>query len=187
LRDAGVDFTCTLAGEGELRESIAGQIKAAGLEDRVRLAGAIPHDALLERLERGEFDVSVIASLEAPGGLMEGVPVALIEAMAAGTVVVATASGSIGELVDETTGVLVPHSDPPALADALGRAARDPALRERLRAAARARVEREYDADRTSAVLRGLIIGVGVNRPGYSGNESDTCLEGACGASTHGR
>ena len=96
----------------------------------------------------------MIASVEGGGGLMEGVPVALIEAMAAGAVVVATDSGSVGELVDGTTGLLVPHSDPAALAQALARVARDPELRDRLRDAARARVERDYDVIRTTDRLR---------------------------------
>ena len=77
--------------------------------------------------------------------------------MAAGAVVVATDSGSIGELVDGTTGLLVPHSDPAALAEALARVARDPALRERLRSAARERVEQDFDGVRTSAQLRALM------------------------------
>jgi glycosyltransferase involved in cell wall biosynthesis len=157
LRDRGIHFTCTLAGDGPLRDRIAAQIASSGLAEYVTLAGTIPHDDLLERLQRGEFDVSVIASIERAGGLMEGVPVALVEAMAAGAVVVATDSGSVGELVDGTTGLLVPHSDPGALAQALARVARDPELRDRLRDAARARVERDYDVMRTTDRLRSLL------------------------------
>ncbi|HTD33385.1 MAG TPA: glycosyltransferase [Candidatus Elarobacter sp.] len=180
LRDRGVAFDCTLAGEGELREALARQIAAAGLDGAVHLAGGVPHDELLARLEAGAFDVSVISSVERPGGLMEGVPVALIEAMAAGAVVVATDSGSVGELVDATTGVLVPHSDPAALAEALARVAADPGLRARLREAARRRVETDFDGTRTSERLRSLIAGATRRRGiGYTGNESDTCLEGA--------
>jgi len=182
LRDDGVAFACTLAGDGELRDALQARIDAAGLGDRVRLAGAIPHDVLLAQLQAGAFDVSVIASIERAGGLMEGVPVALLEAMAAGAVVVATDSGSIGELVDATTGVLVPHSDATALASALARVARDPDLRSRLRAEARCRVEREYDGRRTSDRLRALILGVAPSGLGNSQNESDACLESACGA-----
>jgi glycosyltransferase involved in cell wall biosynthesis len=88
---------------------------------------------------------------------MEGVPVALIEAMAAGVTVVATDSGSVRELVDGTNGVLVPESDANALAAALERVAADPALREQLRAAGRARVEREFDGQRTAAQLLRLL------------------------------
>jgi glycosyltransferase involved in cell wall biosynthesis len=180
LRDEGVAFACTFAGEGELRGELERRVAAAGLGEAVRFAGVVPHDALLAALERGEYDVSVISSVERPGGLMEGVPVALIEAMAAGTVVVATDSGSVGELVDAETGVLVPHSDPGALAAGLARVARDPALRARLRSAARARVERDFEGSRTAARLRALIQGVReAPEPGYSVEEPDTCLEGA--------
>jgi colanic acid/amylovoran biosynthesis glycosyltransferase len=180
LRAEGVPFTCTLAGEGELRGKLERRAAAAGLAEAVRFAGVVPHEELLAALERGEYDVSVISSLERPGGLMEGVPVALIEAMAAGAVVVATDSGSVGELVDAGTGVLVPHSDPGALAAALARVARDPALRARLRAAARARVERDFDGVRTAGRLRALIAGVREPpAPGYSVEEPETCLEGA--------
>ena len=157
LRGLGVAFTCTLAGDGPQRDEIAGLIGAAGLGDAVRLAGNVPHDELLAQLQHGAYDVSVIASVEGPDGLMEGVPVALIEAMAAGTVVVATDSGSVGELVDGTTGLLVPHSDPAALAVALQRVGSDPALRDRLRDAARARVERDFDVARTTERLRALL------------------------------
>jgi glycosyltransferase involved in cell wall biosynthesis len=142
----------------------------------------VPHDVLLSRLQGGEFDVSVISSVEQPGGLMEGVPVALIEAMAAGAVVVATDSGSVAELVDEQTGVLVSHSDAAALAAGLSRVTADPALRERLRAGARARVERDFDGAATSRRLRALIDGVAPPGAGYTGNESDTCLEALWGA-----
>ena len=160
LRDRGVAFACTLAGEGPKRAEIAAAVAAERLGDAVRLAGTVPHDELLAQLQRGDYDVSVIASVEGAGGLMEGVPVALIEAMAAGTVVVATDSGSVGELVDGTTGLLVPHSNPAALADALARVGRDPALRDQLRDAARARVERDFDVARTTERLRALLVTV---------------------------
>jgi colanic acid/amylovoran biosynthesis glycosyltransferase len=157
LRGLGTSFSCTLAGDGPQRAEIARLIGAADLAGAVRLAGNVPHHELLAQLQRGDYDVSVIASVEGADGLMEGVPVALIEAMAAGTVVVATDSGSVGELVDGTTGLLVPHSDPAALAVALQRVGSDPALRDRLRDAARARVERDFDVARTTERLRALL------------------------------
>jgi colanic acid/amylovoran biosynthesis glycosyltransferase len=158
LRDRGVEFSCTLAGEGPLREEIVARISALALRDHVHLIGTVPHSELLERLARGEYDVSVLASIELGVG-REGVPVSLMEAMAAGAVVVATNSGSIGELVDRTTGVIVPHSDARALADGLANIAADAALRERLREAARERVTREFDIVKTTARLRLLLSG----------------------------
>ena len=96
----GVAFACTLAGDGPLRGEIGALVDALGLADRVTIAGRVPHDALLARLREGRLRRVALASIERDGGLMEGVPVALIEAMAAGVAVVATDSGSISELVD---------------------------------------------------------------------------------------
>jgi len=160
LRERGVAFTCTLAGDGPLRSRLARRIDALGLRDRVTLAGTVAHEELLRRLDAGEYDVSVLASIEREFGfLMEGVPVALIEAMASGTVVVASASGSIGELVDGTNGLLVAPGDVRALADALARVAESPTLRERLRSAALVAVRERFDIRSTTPQLLRLIAG----------------------------
>jgi glycosyltransferase involved in cell wall biosynthesis len=67
--------------------------------------------------------------------------------MAAGTPVVSTRVSGIPELVDDgREGLLVPERDPPALAAALARLIDDPDLGDRMAVAARAKVEREFDA-----------------------------------------
>jgi glycosyltransferase involved in cell wall biosynthesis len=72
----------------------------------------------------------------------------VLEAMAAGVPVVATAVGGVPELVREgETGLLVPPRDPGALAAALGTLAADPELRRRLGEAGRRRVETEFSLD----------------------------------------
>jgi glycosyltransferase involved in cell wall biosynthesis len=88
---------------------------------------------------------------------MEGIPIALVESMAAGVACVATSSGSIAELVDETSGVLVPHSNPRAMAEALAELALDPQRRFALALSGRARVAREYDIRKTGATLAALM------------------------------
>lgn len=157
LRERGVAFHCTLAGDGPLREEISRSLRRRRLETVVEAPGAIPHATLLARLLAGEFDVSVIASIERGGGLMEGIPISLVESMAAGVACIATDSGSIAELVDETSGVLVPHSDPSALARALAELAKDPQRRLALALGGRARVAREYDIRKTGAALAALM------------------------------
>jgi glycosyltransferase involved in cell wall biosynthesis len=78
----------------------------------------------------------------------EGMPMAVIEAMAAGLPVIATAVGGVPELVDpETTGLLVPRGDTRALAEALARLAQDPGLRHDFGGAARERA-RFFGLDR---------------------------------------
>jgi glycosyltransferase involved in cell wall biosynthesis len=73
----------------------------------------------------------------------------VLEAMAAGLPVVASAVGGVPEAVSEgETGTLVPPRDSGALAQALGRLVADPALRSRLGEAGRLRVEREFSLER---------------------------------------
>jgi glycosyltransferase involved in cell wall biosynthesis len=78
----------------------------------------------------------------------EGVSLTILEAMAAGLPVVATAVGGTPEVLDETSGCLVPARDPVALAAALRGLARDPERRASLGRAARRRVEIHFTLDR---------------------------------------
>jgi glycosyltransferase involved in cell wall biosynthesis len=74
----------------------------------------------------------------------EGTPNCIIEAMAHGLPVIASAVGGIPDVVTPETGILVPEGDGAALADAMSRLAADRALRERMGAAGRERYERLF-------------------------------------------
>lgn len=127
-----------IVGEGELRGAIEADVRARGLgPGRVVLTGAIRDmPALLARL-----DVVVFSSA------WEGLPMVLIEAMAMGRAVVATAVGAIPSVIEEgRDGLLVPPGDPEALAGAIARLAGDPALRADLGRAARAKAEARFGA-----------------------------------------
>ena len=115
----GLIVHCTLAGEGPLRERLVKRVAELGLEHAVDMPGFVPQQQLHEWYRGGRFNAVVLASRQAPGGVMEGIPSALLEAMAFGVPVVATDSGSVRELVDESCGHLVPCGDPAALANAL--------------------------------------------------------------------
>jgi glycosyltransferase involved in cell wall biosynthesis len=137
-----------VAGEGPLRPTLEEQ--ALGLP--VEFLGAVSHTEVLAGLEGRRWDAVVLPSAPTSDGEREGVPVSLIEAMAAGVPVLSTECGAIPELVTEGSGLLVTPADPAALRAALERL-RDPQLRRELAAAGRARVESEFDVDRIAAEL----------------------------------
>jgi glycosyltransferase involved in cell wall biosynthesis len=134
-RVEGSPFVATIVGDGPDRPEVEAEIRAAGLEGVVELAGE-RHDvpSLL-----ADADVFVLSSRS------EGAPLSVLEAMAAGLPVVASAVGGLPEMVDGATGLLVPAGDAAALAAALEQLLADSALRRRLGAAGRERVRARFD------------------------------------------
>jgi glycosyltransferase involved in cell wall biosynthesis len=140
VRAAIPDVYARLVGHEEL--STTAELRAyaveRGVSDLVAFEGFRPDVAQV----MADLDVFVLPSL------WEGFGLVLLEAMAAGRPVVASAVGPIPEIVvDGVTGLLVPPGDPAALADAIVRLLRDPELAAALGRAGRARVERELRVD----------------------------------------
>jgi len=124
LIEAGIPLQCNIIGEGLLREKLEGTIKDCGLEGKVSLIGAVPQEEIARQLP--DADCYVQPSIITPSGKMEGIPLALMEAMACGIPVVASNLSGIPELVRPgETGFLVPPGDDAALADQLANIYRD--------------------------------------------------------------
>jgi glycosyltransferase involved in cell wall biosynthesis len=135
---AGLEARLRIAGDGPDRPALEAEIDRLGLTN-VELLGT--RQDVPELLARS--DVFVLASHS------EGLPMSVLEAMAAGLPVVASAVGGVPELVvDGETGVLVPPGASAALASALSRLVADPGLRDRLGAAGRQRAEHEFSLER---------------------------------------
>ncbi len=158
LRARGIAFACDLAGDGELRAEVTADVARLELGDHVRMLGNVPHPALVARLAAGEWDVFALASTERPGE-HEGIPVAVMEAMAAGLPVVATATGSLDELVGPEHGELVPQRDPQAIAHALERLLSDDGARARMGIAAREKIRADFETGATTRTLLGFLRG----------------------------
>jgi glycosyltransferase involved in cell wall biosynthesis len=125
--------TLRLVGDGPRRPQVAEAIEAAGLTDSVELTGPVADVWPL----LAESDVFVLSSRSEPLGIV------VLEAMAAGLPVVATAVGGVRELVDPgRTGLLVPRDDPRQLAEALLELLREQPKREAMADACRATAAR---------------------------------------------
>ena len=152
LAAAHPDVTFHLAGDGELRAQLERQVAELGLFDRVFLHGSVRNVG--EFL--GALDVAVLCSRS------EGLSNAVLEYMAAGRAVVATAVGGNPQLIEDgVSGLLVPSADVDRLTNALDGLLRDPARAACLGQAARRRVRERYSmearARRFEAFYEGLM------------------------------
>ncbi len=159
LRHRGVDVELVLVGEeGDATPTIHRLLEELDLADVVELRDACGQAELL-RLYRGAT-VFALACRVAEDGDRDGIPNVLVESMAAGLPVVSTAVSGIPELVhDGEDGLLLPPGDPVALADALARIGKDPALRERLADEGPVTVARDFDAVSNARRMAHLLEG----------------------------
>jgi len=119
------NFTLVIAGDGPDRAALEARATGLGVEGRVRFLGSVSREQVL-RLFRAA-DASVLSSA------WENFPHTVVEALAVGCPVIATAVGGIPEVVrDSENGLLVPPNDVSALAAAIRRFFEDGALRRRL-------------------------------------------------------
>ncbi len=153
LHRRGVQFRLDLAGEGPLRAETVEQVRRLGLGGHVRFLGQLPHSELLRRLAEREWDVVLLSSVETVDGEREGIPVILMEAMAAGIPVVAPQIGGIPELLDGGAGLLVAQADAQALADAVERLLRDGELRVRVGETGKRRVTESFSIESVVGAL----------------------------------
>jgi glycosyltransferase involved in cell wall biosynthesis len=136
-----------IAGEGLQREIMQRQIAELGIVQQVRMLG-VRSD--VPRLLAAS-DIALLTSLN------EGIPLTLIEAMAAGLPVVATNVGGVGEVVEDgVSGFLATAADPAALAGKALRLAIDPELRSRMGQSGRARAHALFSESRMLAEYRRL-------------------------------
>ena len=142
----GIEFTCTLIGDGPERRLLEALSAELGISRQVRFLGAQAHHATLA--EVAQADVFVLASFA------EGLPVALMEAMALGVPCVSTTIAAIPELiVDGENGLLVSPSNVQALSSALRSLAKDTDLRRKLGQKARVTVAAHYNLARNLDLL----------------------------------
>jgi glycosyltransferase involved in cell wall biosynthesis len=141
------DLKLTVVGDGPERKAFEQRAKDLGIADRVDFVGYQSQAEVRERLN--ETDLFVLPSFA------EGVPVVLMEAMAAGVPVATTRIAGVAELVDDgTSGRLVPPGDGQALAQAIDELLNDPDKRNAFGQAGRTKVAAEFNIANESDWLR---------------------------------
>ena len=169
LRAPIPDIRLVCAGEGDL-ESVARYAKQLGIEDAVDLPGWIgPAE---KQSLMGRAAILVLPSYA------EGLPVCLLEAMAAGLPVVATAVGGIPDVVSEgVNGLLFTPGDTVALQRLVRRLLLDRELSMRIATAAQETVRHRFAVDRVMEQLEEIYAGLGLARP-LPGIEANQCVAG---------
>lgn len=129
------DARLVIVGSGPEEAAIRATAEDCGIADRLLMPGFLPHPHRYMAL----FDIFALSSDS------EQFPISLVEAMAAGRPAVAPLVGDIGAIIaDENRSLMTPPGDEAALTDSLARLLGDPALRQRLGAANRARANAEF-------------------------------------------
>jgi glycosyltransferase involved in cell wall biosynthesis len=135
-----------IAGDGPERAALVALAEAEGVADRVDFLGALPHAEALAMIRSGA--IFALPCRTSSTGDRDGIPVVLMEAMAAGKPVIAGRLETIAELVqDGTSGLLVPPDDVSALTQALRRLVDDPAAGKAMGLAGRRHVDAEFSDD----------------------------------------
>jgi len=155
LLTTGLDATLLIAGDGPERECLQNQIASLRVEDSVRLIGHVVDPR----------DVYAAADVFALSSTSEGLPNSLLEAMACGVPVVATAVGAVPSVVtDESNGLLCPAGDASSLTLAMNRLLSNEPLRDQFRAAARNTIENRYSFKRRMQKIAAVYDSVLLNR-----------------------
>lgn len=161
LVERGIDISAAIAGEsGDHERPIRQRITAAGLDERIEFLGTLSQADLFAEYRRSSM--FVLACRITDDGDRDGIPNVLMEAMASDLPVVSTAVSGIPELVEnDVNGLLVPPEDAEALADAIWRLAKDPALSHRLAHAGATTIAERFDGEALAHQMAGLFTGAG--------------------------
>jgi glycosyltransferase involved in cell wall biosynthesis len=142
-------------GGGERLPDLEEQAERLGIAERITWSGSLAQQEVLERYRAA--DLFVLACRIGADGDRDGLPNVLVEASSQGLACISTNISGVPELVaDGENGLLVPPEDPAALAAAIERAIRDPALRAGLGAAGERRARAAFDHHASIVQLTGL-------------------------------
>ena len=144
LKSWGYSFECNIIGAGPLLQELTALRDDLGLKDDVHFRGHIHHSEL--PTYHREADVFALACVRAKNGNMDGIPLAIQEAMAMSIPVVTTKVSGIPELIlNGDTGFIVEPGDPKAVSEHLKQLLDDAQLRKEIGSRGREKIQQEYN------------------------------------------
>ncbi|NGX87669.1 glycosyltransferase [Rahnella sp. Lac-M11] len=159
LKQQNVDFDYTIIGDGPLRKELESQVTNLGLGDKIAFLGAQTQETVSEYLNNS--DVFLLPSVTASDGDMEGIPVALMEAMAIGIPVISTFHSGIPELIeDRVSGFLVNENDAASIAGVISEIIDNPGVLPDICRNAKQTIDNEFDQDKSYSRMLNILLGL---------------------------
>lgn len=157
IKQQALDFKCIMVGNGPLQNQLINQVKEKKLEDRIEFVGEFSPVQARDILER--VDIFCLPCIHASSGDRDGIPVALMEAMAKRLPVISTHLKGITELIRSgDNGLLVPERDEKALADALITLLKSANLRSRLAEAGYNTIHEYFNSQKETTKLYQIFL-----------------------------
>jgi len=150
-------FKCNIIGDGPLKELLEQQIKDNKLEEYVELVGVMPQEQVRNYLNTATL--FALPSVITKQGDMDGIPVALMEAMASGLPVISTTVSGIPELIhNDINGLIVPPGDAHALSEGITKLLNNQSIRNQYSSAARKTIEKDFSVNIESDKLYQMFL-----------------------------
>lgn len=126
------NFQCIFYGVGPLKTELENLVKEEKLTDYIKIPGVIPHEKLIGIYKNEKVNIVILPSINTKNGKHEGIPVALMEAMAHSIPVISTNTGGIPELLSGKAGVIVEEKNSQQLAVAIKKFIKNRDFREKI-------------------------------------------------------
>jgi glycosyltransferase involved in cell wall biosynthesis len=146
LAERGNSFKCLIAGTGPLEAELKALVDQLGLGAQVEFLGMVPNDRLKAMYANRTVDLVVLPSIVDDHGEVEGIPVALMEAMSYGIPVISTNTGGIPELVADA-GIIISQRDAHQLADAISAVKMDPEMSSQMQIRERQKITSSFNVE----------------------------------------
>lgn len=159
VKEGARNFQCIFYGDGPFRTKLKNLIEERALTNYMKIPGVIPHEKLIEIYKNKKIDIVVLPSIITNKGEHEGIPVALMEAIAYKISVISTNTGGISELLSGGAGVIVEEKNSRKLADAIKKLMENSNLKRNLGESGREKIQNEFNVHKNVQALLKLTMG----------------------------